>query len=65
MPTIIHFEELEIWKLARTLYNSISIIVKRLREKKEFRFAEQMRSSSGSIMDNIAEGFERIAVLSL
>lgn len=59
MATILHFEELEIWKLARRLYNSISIIVKRLREKKEFRFAEQMRSSAGSIMDNIAEGFER------
>ena len=25
--------------------------------RKEFRFAEQIRSSSGAVMDNIAEGF--------
>jgi four helix bundle protein len=30
-----------------------------LRAAKEFRFAEQMKSAAGSIMDNIAEGFER------
>ena len=59
MATITRFEDLEIWQLARMLYNKISLIVDRLRAKKEFRFAEQMKSSSGSIMDNIAEGFER------
>src|SRR5688572_6731993 len=31
--------------------------------KKEYRFAEQMRSAAGSIMDNIAEGFERCSRL--
>jgi four helix bundle protein len=36
-----------------------SIIAERLKIKKEFRFAEQMKSAAGSIMDNIAEGFER------
>jgi four helix bundle protein len=30
-----------------------------LRANREFRFAEQIKSASGSIMDNIAEGFER------
>ncbi|MBI1780287.1 MAG: four helix bundle protein [Sphingobacteriales bacterium] len=59
MATINHFEDLEIWQLARNLYNKITPVVEILREKKEFRFAEQMKSSSGSIMDNIAEGFER------
>lgn len=59
MATILRFEELEVWKLGWKLYNSISIMVKRLRERKEYRFAEQMKSSSGSIIDNIAEGFER------
>ena len=59
MPTIQKFEDLEIWQLARVLYQKISIIAQSLREKKEFRFAEQMKSAAGSIMDNIAEGFER------
>jgi four helix bundle protein len=59
MATINKFEELEIWQLSRKLYSKISIIAEQLREKKEFRFAEQIKSSAGSIMDNIAEGFER------
>jgi four helix bundle protein len=59
MATINKFEDLEIWQLARKLYNNISIVAKQLRLNKEFRFAEQIKSSSGSIMDNISEGFER------
>ena len=59
MPTIKKFEELEIWQLARILYQKISEVAKILRGQKEFRFSEQIKSSSGSIMDNIAEGFER------
>lgn len=59
MATVNKFEELEIWQLARKLYNKISEIAKVLREIREYRFAEQMKSSSGSIMDNIPEGFER------
>jgi four helix bundle protein len=63
MPTVIKFEELEIWQLARSLYANISLISKKLKELREFRFSEQMRASSGSIMDNIAEGFERCSRL--
>ena len=59
MATVSKFEELEIWQLARTLYHKISIVAKTIKEQKEFRFSEQIRASSGSIMDNIAEGFER------
>ncbi|HLF47337.1 MAG TPA: four helix bundle protein [Chitinophagaceae bacterium] len=59
MATIQQFEDLEIWQLARKLYNKISVVAERLRKVKEFRFAEQIKSAAGSIMDNIAEGFER------
>ena len=45
--------------LARELYWKISRVATVLRAAKEFRFAEQMKSAAGSIMDNIAEGFER------
>jgi four helix bundle protein len=59
MATIERFEDLEIWQLARKIYNKICPIIVKLRLKKEFRFADQMKSSSGSAMDNIAEGFGR------
>lgn len=59
MATIKRFEDLEIWQIARQLYNKMSIIAGRLRTKREYRFAEQVKSAAGSIMDNIAEGFER------
>jgi four helix bundle protein len=59
MSTIQKFEDLEIWQIARKLYNKISKVSELLRAAREFRFAEQMKSAAGSIMDNIAEGFER------
>jgi four helix bundle protein len=59
MATIKCFEDLEIWKLARLICKKTYFIINVLRAKKEFRLADQMKSSSGSIMDNIAEGFER------
>jgi four helix bundle protein len=59
MPTVKRFEDLEIWQLARLYYQKISPIAKRLRKAGEFRFAEQIKSAAGSIMDNTAEGFER------
>jgi four helix bundle protein len=59
MPTILKFEELEIWKQARTL--SFQVFQFTLKEalSKEFRFKEQIKAAAGSVMDNIAEGFDR------
>jgi len=59
MATIHKFEELEIWQLAKDLYEKISPIASKLKGNKDYRFAEQIKSSSGSIMDNTGEGFER------
>src|SRR5262245_31935445 len=59
MPTVNRFEDLEIWRLARELYRKISKVAQVLRGAKEFRFAEQIKLAARSIMDNIAEGFER------
>lgn len=57
--TINRFEDLEIWKEARIL----SSIVKSLTDCSpfctDFRFKDQIKAASGSVMDNIAEGFER------
>ena len=59
MATIQHFEDLEIWQLSRTLYQKISRLAEKLRMNHDYRFAEQLKSAAGSIMDNIGEGFER------
>jgi four helix bundle protein len=53
------FEDLEIWKEARELCKFIFEITEKEPFCKDYKFRDQIRSSSGSIMDNIAEGFER------
>ena len=59
MATITKFEDLEIWQVARQLAKEIHVISKETDLKTDYRFKEQIKSSSGSVMDNIAEGFER------
>ena len=59
MATINRFEDLEIWQLARNLYRKISRLGEKIRKNHDYRFADQMKAAAGSIMDNIAEGFER------
>ena len=55
----LQFEELDIWKQSRELCKNIYTITNYVLFDKDFRFRDQIRASSGSIMDNIAEGFER------
>ncbi|WP_339657711.1 four helix bundle protein [Flavobacterium frigidarium] len=59
MATITRFEDLEIWKEARRLAKEIHLITVETDLKSDFRFRGQIKASSGSVMDNIAEGFER------
>lgn len=59
MATITKFEDLEIWKEARALASEIFIISKETDLKTDFKFKQQIKASSGSVMDNIPEGFER------
>ncbi len=53
------FEDLEIWKASRELCKNIYRITNLELFNKDYRLKDQIRASSGSIMDNIAEGFER------
>lgn len=59
MATVNNFEDLEIWKLAREICKDIYKIINYPEFSKDFGLTRQINDSSGSIMDNIAEGFER------
>ncbi len=59
MATINHFEELEIWKMSRILCTEVYNIITKTELKNDYKLKEQINGSSGSVMDNIAEGFER------
>lgn len=59
MTSIKKFEDLEIWKDARELNKSVFEVTNDQAFSRDFKFRDQIRASSGSIMDNIAEGFER------
>jgi len=60
MATIKRFEDLEIWQLARDLAKDIFEEYSRSEPfQKDYKLWNQLNDSSGSIMDNIAEGFER------
>lgn len=63
MATITKFEDLEIWQLARELSKQIYILTFNEPVKTDYRLKDQMHGSVGSIMDNIAEGFERASQL--
>jgi four helix bundle protein len=56
---IYNFEDLEIWQKARELCRKVQIITKETSLKHDYHLREQIRASVGSVMDNIAEGFER------
>ena len=59
MATISRFEDLEIWQFARQQANDLYKIYTEGAFSKDYDLRNQINASSGSVMDNIAEGFER------
>ena len=59
MATYKRFEDLPLWREARTFSKRVFEVTTAPEFSREFRLCSQIRASSGSIMDNIAEGFER------
>lgn len=59
MSTIKSFEDILSWQKARELNKKIGCMIDGGRFKQNFRLINQIEGSAGSIMDNIAEGFER------
>ena len=58
MATVNTFEELEIWQLSREICYHLWDLFEKTSLGKDFELKNQMNRSSGSIMDNIAVGFE-------
>jgi len=56
--TINQFEEIEGWQMARLVCQEIYTITAETDLGRDFSLKDQMLRSSGSIMDNIAEGFD-------
>lgn len=50
------FQDLEIWKMAIKITDKLLDIADEIENKRLYRFAEQLRGSSMSISNNIAEG---------
>ena len=59
MGTINRFEDLEIWQLTMSQSSDFDLLVETTLLAKDFELRNQMNASSGSVMDRIAEGFER------
>ena len=59
MAKVEHFEDLEVWKLARRLTGKIYSLSRTGSFAKDFGFRDQICRAAVSIVSNIAEGFER------
>lgn len=59
MATFTSFTEMEVWQKARALSKQIFELTLSGSFARDFALRDQINRSSGSIMDNIAEGFER------
>ena len=57
--TIKRFEELEIWQESREICKKVREMANQTDLIRDFSLKNQILASSGSVMDNIAEGFER------
>ena len=57
--TVRRFEDLEVWQIARELANMIYSLARAKPMASDFGFIDQIRRAAVSIMNNIAEGYER------
>jgi four helix bundle protein len=59
MASFKRFEEIDAWQKCRSLSKTIFDETRQGMFARDFRLRDQINASCGSVMDNIAEGFER------
>lgn len=59
MATVLRFEDLDVWKEARTLVKAVYLVTRKGALARDFGLRDQLQRAAVSIMSNIAEGFER------
>ena len=59
MGKIEKFEDLEVWQRGRLICQYVEELIQKSNLSKNHSLKDQIERSSGSIMDNIAEGFDR------
>jgi four helix bundle protein len=59
MATLTRFEQLKVWQDARSFDQKLFSFIKHADDKSDGFLKNHILKTSGSIMDNIAEGFER------
>jgi four helix bundle protein len=59
MSIVKRFEDLNVWQKARALCKDLNPKITEGKFGRDFGLRDQLNRSSGSVMDNIAEGFER------
>jgi len=59
MATLSRFEQLKVWQDARSFDRMLFSVIKDVDERRDGFLKNHILKTSGSIMDNIAEGFER------
>jgi len=58
MPKIERFEDLLCWQKARELANAVYDLTERAAFSRDSRLRGQLQGAAGSVMHNIAEGFD-------
>ena len=58
MVKIERFEDLQSWQRARQLTNLVYDLTEHPKFTKDFRLSNQIQGAAGSVMHNIAEGFD-------
>jgi four helix bundle protein len=58
MPKIERFEDLQSWQKARQLANKVYELTRQSAFARDFELRDQIRDAAGSVMHNIAEGFD-------